>query len=406
MRSLNLSDYFVGVAAKRLSAVETDTNTSHQHEFNGINGFKRILGELHDPVRYPTRLIYVSDDADEAVVDDRTLTWYDSRANHPTRSEYRLYFPTCQPMEMAAAGDLLVLGLRPDRTLLAVIAMNGSTVENQLLWLFDLDAAELDRHYIVRSEVEVGSRTSFAEKLILEALGVEIDDRDEMFLEEMLRRFNGRFPSTGEFSQYARSTLQSVLPLDDPDSALVEWIDREETLFRTLEKHFVDERLKFGFDDTDSFIAYSLSVHNRRKSRAGRALENHLATIFETFDLRFDHGKETENRAKPDFLFPGASQYHDEDFPVDLLTVLGAKSTCKDRWRQVLSEAAKIRQKHLFTLEPGISENQTNEMRANDLQLIVPATLHPTFSPAQQEWLGSLRSFIDTVQQKQRKAFP
>ncbi len=52
--------------------------------------------------------------------------------------------------------------------------------------------------------------------------------------------------------------------------------------------------------------------------------------------------------------------------------MLGVKSTCKDRWRQVLSEAARIPDKCLLTVEPGISENQTNEMQANRLQLVLP----------------------------------
>ena len=42
--------------------------------------------------------------------------------------------------------------------------------------------------------------------------------------------------------------------------------------------------------------------------------------------------------------------------------MLGAKSTCKDRWRQVLAEDEKISRKHLLTLEPGISEPQTHQM--------------------------------------------
>ena len=39
------------------------------------------------------------------------------------------------------------------------------------------------------------------------------------------------------------------------------------------------------------------------------------------------------------------------------------KSTCKDRWRQVLSEADRIPNKHLFTLEAAISENQTSKCK-------------------------------------------
>jgi hypothetical protein len=50
-------------------------------------------------------------------------------------------------------------------------------------------------------------------------------------------------------------------------------MDREEVLFRTLERHIVNERLRRGFSDGDEFVAFSLSVQNRRKARAGRALE-------------------------------------------------------------------------------------------------------------------------------------
>ena len=58
---------------------------------------------------------------------------------------------------------------------------------------------------------------------------------------------------------------------------------------------------------------------------------------------KFARGAETENRNKPDFLFPRATQYRSTTFPSERLTMLGAKSSCKDRWRQVLSEAQEFR---------------------------------------------------------------
>ncbi|MFQ5445142.1 MAG: type II restriction endonuclease, partial [Nitrospinales bacterium] len=67
------------------------------------------------------------------------------------------------------------------------------------------------------------------------------------------------------------------------------------------------------------------------------------------------------------------------------------------RWRQVLSEAARIKDKHLLTLEPGISENQTREMKANRLQLVIPKNLHTTYRPAQKEWLWNLQDFLQMV---------
>jgi hypothetical protein len=109
----------------------------------------------------------------------------------------------------------------------------------------------------------------------------------------------------------------------------------------------------------------------------------------------------TENRAKPDFVFPEISQYHNPDFPAIRLTMLGVKSTCKDRWRQVLSEANRIERKHLFTLEPGISENQTGEMAHHLLTLVLPKNLHGSYKAAQQRDLLSMQSFIELAKERQ-----
>ena len=81
--------------------------------------------------------------------------------------------------------------------------------------------------------------------------------------------------------------------------------------------------------------------------------------------------------------------------------MLGSKSTLKDRWRQVMSEAVRIRKKHLLTLEPGISENQTNEMQVKELQLVLPQKLHATFRTSQQAWLMNVGEFISLVRGRQ-----
>ena len=192
---------------------------------------------------------------------------------------------------------------------------------------------------------------------------------------------------------------------DDPDAALMVWMEKEEALFRQFERHIVEDRLKEGFvnsagADVDGFLKFSLSVQNRRKSRVGLALENHLEEVFCEQGTRFVRGAKTENRAKPDFLFPGIEEYHDETFPDAHLAMLGVKSTCKDRWRQILPEADRIRDKHLLTLEPGISENQTAEMQALDVQLVLPRSLHETYRPAQQSWLMNLEEFLKLVNER------
>ena len=77
--------------------------------------------------------------------------------------------------------------------------------------------------------------------------------------------------------------------------------------------------------------------------------------------------------------------------------MLGAKTTCKDRWRQVLAEAKRIKEKHLCTTEPAISVSQTTEMRDAGLQLVVPRVLGSTFAQEQQDWIMDLSEFLSTV---------
>ena len=298
-------------------------------------------------------------------------------------------------------GDLVIFGERTDGSMIVIVASAGSTYESQLLWLFGL-YEDLGQLQISKPENGSDRELNYAARIILSELGIELEETEEDYLGTMLERFDASFPSTREFSAFARETLQEVDPLANPDAAVLAWLDQEELLFRTLERHFVQEKLKDGFgDDVDRFISYSLSVQNRRKSRAGHAFENHLEQVFGAHEVMFDRGAKTENRSKPDFLFPGARYYRDDNFPAARLTMLGAKSTCKDRWRQVLAEAARIDQKHLVTLEPGISENQTDEMQHQSLQLVLPAELQETYSDDQRGWLMSLGDFIELVDNRQ-----
>lgn len=395
-----LSEYFEGVAAKRLQAVEANPNKSNQHEFNGVKALKQLLGEdrLKD---CPTRFLWLGEE-NEGLSEDSLVTWYDSRENHATRTEHRLYFRSNPVMDLASEGDLLIVARKPDRELMIIIAAAGSTTENQLLWLFSVPV-QIETQFEYR-EFETGRdiEVDFAARFVLEELGIEIKEPETGSMDKLLERFGGKFPSTAVFSAFARETLPEIVPQEDPDMALLAWMDHEEKLFRRLERYNVEDRLKSGFAgpegvDIDGFINFSLSVHNRRKSRTGYALENHLEEIFRICEVKYKRHAVTENKAKPDFLFPGVEEYHDKTFPAIKLAMLGVKRTCKDRWRQVLSEAARIPNKHLLTLEPGISENQTNEMQAKNLQLVLPKALHGTYRENQLTWLMGLDEFIEMV---------
>ena len=105
-----------------------------------------------------------------------------------------------------------------------------------------------------------------------------------------------------------------------------------------------------------------------------------------------------ERLRSTDFLFPSVEVYRAARKPGSArLAMLGAKSSCKERWRQVLAEADMIPEKHLLTLEPGISESQTDQMSASMLQLVVPRSIQETYSVQQRAWLWSVDSFIQFV---------
>ncbi|MBR0565652.1 hypothetical protein J5J83_05910 [Azoarcus sp. L1K30] len=400
MKKGYLSEYFTDVAYKRLSAVEALRHRSNQHEFDGVGGLKRMLGTARR--EFPAMFIYLSDNEAGAVMEAGFLTWYDAREAHPVRSEYRLYYPDTKVSERADERDLLVIGRRPDDSLVVIIAAAGSTAENQVAWLFGVTDLDFGG-YAVKTEKEADRmRLVFASRQVLELIGVEVEEQAPDFLGLMLDRFGGVLPKTREFSAFSRETLRDVALGDDPDRILMAWMEQEEILFRTLERHLIGDRLKQGFaDDVDAFITFSLSVQNRRKSRAGSALENHLEFLFTARGIRHSRTAITEGKARPDFLFPGHAEYHDPAWSAVRLTMLGVKSSCKDRWRQILAEADRIPDKHLLTLEPGISRNQTDEMQAKGVRLVLPRAIHDSYLPEQQTWLMDVAGFIELVEERQ-----
>ena len=406
MRAGYLNDYFTAVAVKRLSAVEADADVSNQHEYNGVALLKKMFGTDSPKKTLATQFLYMTDD-EEAMEVSGELTWYDARYNHPTRTEWRLYYPTNDVTVHAAAGDALFICMKSDGTLLEIIARKDSVIENQLFWLFDVRPDEDTGKFVARTDLinQPSDKVRFTARMILFRIGIESLDQEEDYTDILVKKFGNAFPSTKEFSAFARSTVD-VDPIHSPDEALLKWYDREEKMFMWMERHLVEEQIRGGFlkKDTvnvDGFMKFALSVINRRKSRAGLSFENHLEALFTAQKIRYSHTPVTENKSKPDFIFPSIERYRDLTYPDTKLTMLGAKTTAKDRWRQVLEEADRIERKHLITLEGAISENQTNEMISRKLQLVVPKDIHASYTENQQKWLYSIEDFLKEVKERQ-----
>lgn len=219
------------------------------------------------------------------------------------------------------------------------------------------------------------------------------------------------FPDTGEISGVASQIYNEVFGitenklLDEPDKILCGWIKTESELFYHFEDIFYRPMYSTPFSSIRDFAAAANSFLNRRKSRFGKSLEHHLAHIFTESKLRFEEQVVTEDKKRPDFLFPGGKEYHDFLFPADDLTFLGAKTTCKDRWRQVLNEADRIGTKYLFTLQPSISANQLQEMKHERVVLVIPEDNRNSFDDRYRSDLLSLKQFISIVKEKQNRHF-
>ena len=215
------------------------------------------------------------------------------------------------------------------------------------------------------------------------------------------------FPVTNELSENARRCynksyeITHKMILDNPDEILLNWLDAEFQLFKTIENDRYAERIKTPFLSVEELVETANTLLNRRKSRAGKSLEHHLTEIFNSFRISFESQVNTEENKKPDFLFPGRLAYHNPEFDDSKLCLLASKTTCKDRWRQILNEADRIKTKHLFTLQQGISPNQLNEMEKANVQLVVPETNLSNFPAEYRDQIFTLNNFIGYVQTTQ-----
>lgn len=156
-----------------------------------------------------------------------------------------------------------------------------------------------------------------------------------------------------------------------------------------------------GFDSVETFVNVANQVLNRRKSRAGKSLEHHLSALFDGNGLQYQEQAVTEGNKKPDFLFPSQAAYHDMSYPTEKLISLAAKTTCKDRWRQVINEANRLRgqAKFLCTLQQGISAAQMDEMQEEQVILVVPKPYIATYPKEKQDRIWTLGKFIDYVKE-------
>ena len=174
--------------------------------------------------------------------------------------------------------------------------------------------------------------------------------------------------------------------------------DKQQLCPRVPLRSLRDLRCTRGYSPAPRWGDCPASIMNRRKSRAGRSMENHVEYLLTEAKIPFEVKPEIDG--EPDIIIPGKDAYYDKKYPDDKLFMLGVKTTCKDRWRQILNEALRIKNKHLMTIQEGISKKQLLEMQKARVSLIVPKRLHTRYPKDPAIKLLDVEGFMKFVRRK------
>ena len=393
MDEFSKADYVWHV--KRLSANDTLANHAHQAgPYIPKELLFRIFPSLNSPEkRNPDIRIRLVIDSHSDVRDARVV-WYNNKLFGNTRNEARM-------TNLGGAGSAL---LDPESTgALAVFCFyvdgNGeSTTPDVHVWVC---RDEIEEDYIedLIDPVEPGKGRTWTNNPLLRQKVPCAAKSCWLQPTEIPPEWLAHFPSGKEIVQ----RTVSMRPGEhlNPDERLMRRRNCEFEIFQSLEEAVELPFIRPGFSTVEDFLQRAKTILQRRKSRSGRSLELHTRAIFVEEGLvesrDFSYQPESEKGKKPDFLFPSEQEYKDGVFPASHLRMLAIKTTCKDRWRQILNEADRISTKHLLTLQEGVSENQFREMTAANVQLVVPKSVIPAYPLSVQPSLVTLESFIGDI---------
>lgn len=119
--------------------------------------------------------------------------------------------------------------------------------------------------------------------------------------------------------------------------------------------------------------AVFLSASQQRKTRAGRSFEHHIAAALKAGGIRFVEQAVTGGR-RPDFVMPDLDQLHNRTRAREDALVLAAKTTLRERWKQVSSERLNC-EVFLATVDDRVAVTSIREMEDAHIRLVVPESL-------------------------------
>jgi hypothetical protein len=249
---------------------------------------------------------------------------------------------------------------------------------------------------------------------IFEPAAVQAEEREKVlgFAEQVIAawaagtiadfaRSNAAMPPTAELARLARLAflekygLETINPfaLEHPGDVLreisrsIEWdLFRE---FQRRERAVELVRLVLGdapttytasdiirrlVDELPKIDALMLSASQQRKARAGYSYEHHIEAMLIDGAVPFEKQVIVEARKRPDFILPSLAWIDSGKADASTGLILSAKTTLRERWKQVEREKGG-RRLFLTTVDENIAGNAIEDMASFGVQLVIPESL-------------------------------
>lgn len=210
-----------------------------------------------------------------------------------------------------------------------------------------------------------------------------------------------KMPATAELAARAREEylkrrgLGSLNPfeIENPGDAIreisreIEWelfreFQRRERAVELIRAVLGDDAIKLDMkgvvrrlvDATGTIDAIMLSASQQRKSRAGYSFEHQIEAMLKAGGIPFAKQVVMDARKRPDFVLPSLVHLRKTLAGPSRGLILSAKTTLRERWKQVQREMGGS-DLFLATVDETIASNAIEDMADLGIRLVVPESL-------------------------------
>ena len=237
---------------------------------------------------------------------------------------------------------------------------------------------------------------------LLDLLGIPITRTHDHELAQVIDHFGQatRMPTTRDFCDFVRKLCPDTDDTTDIDTALAAWYSFTAEMFRGLEEHIIGTDFNRHFAnkeriDLDTFFEVSRRYQNSRFKRAGDSWESHLDAALHRTGVHYCWNKrKLADGVKPDFLFPSREIYTTDSTPPGTVTFMGAKTTAKERWLQLVGEAAGASERYLATMDRELNREVLITMKGKRVIPVIPESWIKKYYTDEPEGIISFADFI------------